>query len=175
MKHKYKVGDKVTYRDSDGEGHRGVVHQVNTGKYKRYLVMCSNHNTFWYCDETRERNTASTHQDGYYIIGLVDEQTDSEPRLVSEQLLKDLPDQFRDYLDVIRIGAAKHGDNNWLEPNGKKSSHKDMHASMFRHLAHSSAGHRKDDESGLDHLLHLITRAQMMYTRIQRNIKHKED
>ena len=80
------------------------------------------------------------------------------------------------------MGAEKHGANNWLDPNGSKSSFKQMHDSMFHHLAESYAQgswfgklDREDEESGLDPLLHLITRAQMMYTRIQRDIRHEDD
>lgn len=87
----------------------------------------------------------------------------------------DLPLEFDDYKEILEHGAAKHGSNNWLEPNGSKSSFKEMHDSMFHHLAESFAGQRVDHESGLDPLLHLITRAQMMYTRLKRNIKHEND
>ena len=79
--------------------------------------------------------------------------------------------EFLDFLKVLEFGAKKHGNYNWLEPKGKKSSHKDMHASMFRHLAESSAGHRADKESGLDPLLHLASRALMLYTRLKRGIE----
>ncbi len=83
--------------------------------------------------------------------------------------------EFIDFLKVMELGAEKHGHYNWLVPNGKKSSHKEMHASMFRHLAESSSGRRSDAETGLDPLLHLASRALMMYTRIQRGIYHEED
>ena len=83
--------------------------------------------------------------------------------------------EFDDIYKVLEMGAKKHGAKNWLEPNGSKSSHKDMHASMFRHLAESSVGKTKDDESGLHPLLHLATRALMVYTRQQRGITHEED
>lgn len=81
-----------------------------------------------------------------------------------------LEKEFLDFLQVLEFGAKKHGDYNWLLPDGKKSSHEDMHASMFRHLAESSAGHRADSETGLDPLLHLASRALMMYTRLQRGV-----
>lgn len=83
--------------------------------------------------------------------------------------------EFVDYLEVVAFGAKKYDNKNWLEPDGQKSSFKDMHASMFRHLAESMAGHRADKETGLDPLLHLATRALMMYTRLKRGIRHKED
>ena len=104
---------------------------------------------------------------------------------------RNVPEEFNDYLKVMEMGAEKHGDMNWLEPNGTKSSHKDMHDSMFHHLAKSFAASpytgssqsksfdksmdRKDSESNLDHLLHLICRAQMEYTRIRRHIRHEDD
>lgn len=81
-----------------------------------------------------------------------------------------LEKEFLDFLQVLEFGAKKHGDYNWLRPDGKKSSHEDMHASMFRHLAESSAGHRADAETGLDPLLHLASRALMMYTRLKRGV-----
>lgn len=89
--------------------------------------------------------------------------------------LEYLEDEFLDFLEVLEFGAKKHGNLNWLDTEGRKSSFKDMHASMFRHLAESSAGHRADHETGLDPLLHLASRALMMYTRLKRGIKHKED
>ena len=106
----------------------------------------------------------------------------------------EVPEEFEDYKKVLEMGANKHGANNWLEPNGAKSSFKQMHDSMFHHLARSFADSyywynletkqchsyeggltRIDEESDLDHLLHLICRAQMMYTRIKRNIRHEDD
>ena len=97
-----------------------------------------------------------------------------------------VPEEFNDYLKVMEMGANKHGADNWLEPNGSKSSFKQMHDSMFHHLAESFAAGlelegsfkiklREDSESGLDPLLHVICRAQMMYTRLKRGIKHKDD
>ena len=83
--------------------------------------------------------------------------------------------EFADIMKVIEFGAQKHGDVNWTKTAGKKSSHKDMHASMFRHLADSSAGNFSDHETGFDPLLHLAVRALMTYTRRKRNIIHPED
>jgi hypothetical protein len=91
----------------------------------------------------------------------------------SENLV--IPPEFFDFLKILRSGAEKHGPNNWLELNGRKSSHKEMHDSMFHHLSNSYAKIRIDGESGLDHLLHLQVRAAMMYTRIVRGITHSED
>lgn len=91
-----------------------------------------------------------------------------------------IPAEFFDFIEIIKMGSIKYSMNNWLEPEGTKSSEKDMHASMFRHLAQSSTSGGKgelrlDTESGLDHLLHLITRAQMLYTRRKRMIRSSED
>jgi len=77
---------------------------------------------------------------------------------------------------IFEIGAKKYARGNWLEPGGKRSSEKDMHDSMFHHLAQSFAmPGSKDAESGEDHLLHLITRAIMLYTRRVRGIFHPDD
>lgn len=83
--------------------------------------------------------------------------------------------EFYDVLEVLEMGAKKYGNKNWLKTDGEKSSHKDMHASMFRHLAESSVGHTKDQESGLHPLLHLACRAFMAYTLQRRNIRHSDD
>ena len=85
--------------------------------------------------------------------------------------------EFEDYLAVLDMGATKYGPDDWLKPNsaGARTSHKGFHDSMFHHLAQSFAGIRNDTESGLDHLLHLITNAQMMYTRIKRGIVNDKD
>ena len=86
-----------------------------------------------------------------------------------------VPPEFEDYKEIMEFGATKHGPDNWLDPDGNKSSFKQMHDSMFHHLARSFAGDRIDPETGKDHLLHLITRAQMMYVRLQRGLTHGDD
>lgn len=129
-------------------------------------------------DEIEERNRQA----------LIEEDKDDDVN-VSALLLRSLEEEsvdmdlmspeFYDFLQVLEYGALKHGQvgdvANWESVNGAKSSHKDMHASMFRHLAESSAHMREDHESGLDPLLHLASRALMMYTRIQRGLIHEED
>ncbi len=82
----------------------------------------------------------------------------------------EIPDEFFDFLDILILGAKKYDANNWLEPEGNKSSHKDMHASLFRHVAESSSGKTEDAESGLHPLLHATTRCLMHYTRQKRGI-----
>lgn len=81
-----------------------------------------------------------------------------------------LPEAFYDVHKVYEMGARKHGKDNYLEPNGSKSSHKEMHDSIFHHVALSFARIRLDDESGLDHLLHAASRCLMMYERIKKGI-----
>ncbi len=91
------------------------------------------------------------------------------------------PEMF-DFLKIVSMGAKKYAMNNWLEPNGKKSSEKEMSDSMFHHLAESYTKSKThvhweilDAESGLDPLLHLACRALMLYTRRQRNVRHEND
>jgi hypothetical protein len=79
--------------------------------------------------------------------------------------------EFYDFLKVLEMGAKKYAPKNWLRPDGTKASFKDMHASMFRHLAESQSGATKDVESQLHPLLHLACRALMEYTIQQRHIR----
>lgn len=81
-----------------------------------------------------------------------------------------IPDEMFDFLLVMVGGAKKHGPNNWLNPDGAKSSHVDMHASIFRHVAQSSAGVTVDEDSGLHPLLHAACRCLMHYTRLERGL-----
>lgn len=85
--------------------------------------------------------------------------------------------EMLDFLDILEMGAKKYDCNNWLEPNGKRSSEKDMHDSMGHHWAESMVGKGKivDVDSNKDPLLHLACRALMTYTRRQRNIIHPDD
>ena len=93
------------------------------------------------------------------------------------------PIDFEDYKLVMEMGAQKHGENNWLKPGGSKSSFKQMHDSIFHHIAESYAAgphsfglpERVDHESELDPLLHAICRCQMMYTRLKLGLEHPED
>ena len=83
-------------------------------------------------------------------------------------------DDFYDLIDVLRPGAIKHGPRNWENGDkGSKSSFKEMHDSMFHHLAASFAAgsnhrSRADVETKTDHLLNLATRALMCYSLIKR-------
>lgn len=62
-----------------------------------------------------------------------------------------IPEEFYDLSLVLEMGAKKHGKDNWLTI-GTKSSHREMHDSMFHHLAESYSGKQEDHESGLDPL-----------------------
>lgn len=86
------------------------------------------------------------------------------------------PEMF-DFLLVVAMGAKKYAMNNWLAEDGKKSSEWDMHNSMQNHWSDSATygPNARDTESKLDPLLHLATRALMLYTRRQRNIIHSKD
>ncbi len=84
------------------------------------------------------------------------------------------PELF-DFLDVIENGAKKYAPGNWLKVDGKTASHKDMHNSIFHHVAESYAGLEKDRDSGLNPKLHGACRLLMSYTRQKRGIKHVND
>lgn len=83
--------------------------------------------------------------------------------------------EFADIIQVLEFGATKYEPNNWLQPDGAKSSHKDMCASIFRHAAEVYAGRTEDGETGLHPALHLAVRALMLYTRYKRGIIHPAD
>lgn len=98
----------------------------------------------------------------------------------------DIPEELFDFLDILITGAQKYGANNWLEKNGSKTSHKDMHASLFRHVAESSSNPPSllpdgeamtvvDYESRKHPLLHAMIRCGMIYTRQKRNIWNDSD
>lgn len=95
-------------------------------------------------------------------------------KLLEEQMPL-LPIDWLDVNLVLLMGATKYAPNNWLEPDGKRSTYKEYHDSMFHHLAKSFSKERLDPESNLDHLLHVAVNALMCYTRLKRNIKHPND
>lgn len=78
----------------------------------------------------------------------------------------ELPLEFSHTLKVLEEGAKKYGANSWLE--GRHFDPRSNHASMSRHLAEAYMGKDKDEETGLDPLLHLACRALMQYTLRQR-------
>lgn len=112
--------------------------------------------------------------------------------LPAEAIVIDLLDFFK----VIAMGSKKYALNNWLLPTGKRNSEKEMHDSMFHHLAESYTkgqelvnvhkldptfnitAHRKtiaDAESGLSPALHLATRALMIHVLRQYGVLHEKD
>lgn len=101
-------------------------------------------------------------------------------RVLDNNVLQDIQaeyaiEEFLDYYRVLGYEAEKHGSLNFLDPNGSKSSKKEMYASMFRHLAQASMGEEYDEDTAQHPLLHLIARAQMLYTRHKRGIVHEDD
>lgn len=85
----------------------------------------------------------------------------------------EIPKEFEDWRQVL-MEAKKYGPNDWLYNRTPRSSFKGFHDCMFHHLARSFAGTRTDAESGFDHLLHLITNAQMLYVLLKRGIVENE-
>jgi hypothetical protein len=152
----HQIGDRVSYRSLNStnilEG------RVTSVEEDKYIID----NLIYVYDYLPD----SYSTDSFFI---------TNEKTVVKEVEDSLPIEFRDYREILEMGAKKYGNLNWLKADGTKSSHKDMHASMFRHLAESSAGIREDHESGMDPLLHLACRALMMYTRYKRNIVHKED
>ena len=100
----------------------------------------------------------------------------------TEEVLKQM---FEAVLGVMAFGARKHGTNNWLNDSGAKSSFKEMHHSIWHHVAESFVDGIRYDEGGLscrgdwesswDPLAHAATRCLMQYIRIERRILHPED
>lgn len=86
-----------------------------------------------------------------------------------------LQPEMMDFVHILEMGAEKYEAHGWLMPDGACTSHKEMFSSMFRHLAEANCGITQDHESRLDPLLHLATRALMMYTRRQRSIQNSKD
>lgn len=89
----------------------------------------------------------------------------------------EIPKEMNDHLSVLMAAASKglHKPNNWLEPDGKGCSHKEMYASIFRHVAEAYSNKKLDEKSGLDVRLHAAVRLMMDYTREKLNIKHPLD
>lgn len=84
-------------------------------------------------------------------------------------------DEFFDIIKVLDMGAKKYSPDGWLEADGKRATYREYHDSAFHHLAKSLAGFREDEESGIDHLLHAAINCLMLYTRLQRGLRHPED
>jgi len=89
-----------------------------------------------------------------------------------EELLETLEPAIKGVCRILKLGAQKYGMNNWLQSNGAKSSPEAMHNSMFHHLAQSYCNQLEDEESSEDPLLHLTTRAMMLYVIRHKGIQH---
>lgn len=87
----------------------------------------------------------------------------------------EFPLELFDFLQVLVDSAnlGKYPENNWLREGSKaiNSDSRSMCASMFRHLAEASTGRKKDKDSGLHPLLHLASRAMMLYVRKKRGLE----
>lgn len=119
--------------------------------------------------------------------------TASENKIIKYQMDGLWHDELLDFMLVNEMGAKKYSSLGYLEKDGKKCSIKDMHSSLYRHMIKSCGGpmmleiirennsllreeaQRADEESGLDHLLHIASRCMMLFTRIKRNITHSDD
>ena len=93
----------------------------------------------------------------------------------------DIPPEFlRAIQKVHEFGQAKYGkepdgDPNWLAPSAIKTDHKNMLASIFRHVAEMSSRKTEDHESGLPPAYHAAYRLMMYITRMERGIIHPLD
>lgn len=89
---------------------------------------------------------------------------DNDMELWSDQVedFIEYPHEFLDVSKVLEFGAKKYSPNGWLQP-GSFPRDKNIE-SMQRHLNEHIQGITSDHETKLDPLLHLATRALMMYT-----------
>jgi hypothetical protein len=102
----------------------------------------------------------------------------------------ELQSTFLDWLDVIPIGAKKHGPRSWLEPNNDSMKMRNNLGSISSHVALAYTKEqdlieyyngmqysewKKDNESDLLHELHAVCRLMMQYHRKLEGIEHQED
>lgn len=97
-----------------------------------------------------------------------------------EQIVQMLKEVLVDTMKVFDFGATKHPDSgeipNFLTKEGNKCSLKDRGSSILRHSAQCFGNiGAKDHESNVQHILHLIASAAILYIRHKRNIVHPED
>lgn len=65
-------------------------------------------------------------------------------------------DMIEKVVEVLTLGSVKYGDNNWqLVANGNER----YYAAIMRHLVEWRKGNRLDNESGIDHMAHVICNA----------------
>jgi hypothetical protein len=82
-----------------------------------------------------------------------------------------VPGEFFDFLVIMQNGAEKHGKDSWMDVDNPSLQHKKTHDSLFHHLAESYTGLEADHDSGFHPLLHVMSRASMMYARHKGRIK----
>lgn len=72
---------------------------------------------------------------------------------------------LREMMDVVALGASKHGPGTWADKDNPSLKHKACMSSIFRHAAQESVKQGViDEESGRKHLTHLLCRAIMKLT-----------
>lgn len=88
-----------------------------------------------------------------------------------------LPDELFDFVKVLQQAAdsGHHEKDNWLKPDGRKCSRKDMYASIFRHVAEAYCGSTHDKDSDLHPALHAMIRLGMVYVRWCKGLVHPND
>lgn len=68
-------------------------------------------------------------------------------------------------VEVLQMGAEKYGRNTWQNlpssPDGQTPSER-YQAALFRHLTAWCSGEKKDPESGLSHLAHVLANVVFM-------------
>ncbi len=103
--------------------------------------------------------------------------TDSSCRRKIKEMLAEV---MNDTMQVFDFGARKHPDSgeipNFLTKEGNKCELRARGSSILRHAAQSFGNPAAlDDESNLQHLLHLIASSAIIYIRHKRNIVHPVD
>lgn len=83
-----------------------------------------------------------------------------------------LKEVFRVFIDT---GASKHGEFNFLRPDGRKCSRVDNSNSLFHHVAEYFTGSDADPESGKHPLAHGACRMLIGLLRYKLGIKHPDD
>jgi len=86
----------------------------------------------------------------------------NEGKMRPSLLIKDMPDYFKELLEVREMGNIKYDRMNWAESKGTEDEQRFLDEnldSMFRHLFAMYQGETHDEESGLSHAAHLGIRA----------------
>lgn len=96
------------------------------------------------------------------------------------QIVQMLTEVMEDTMQVFDFGARKHPDSgetpNFLTAAGNKCELKVRGSGVLRHAAQSFGNPEAlDDESNLQHILHLMASAAILYIRHKRKIIHPAD